>query len=73
MLDRCCTLDPLHDDSRALAALLEERGTPVELRAYDGVLHGFLHLSRMLDLALTAIQDGARFLRARLDSRRAES
>jgi len=67
-----CALDPLLDDSRALAALLEERGTPVELRVYDGVLHGFLHLSRMLDAALTAIQDGARFLRARLEPRRAE-
>jgi acetyl esterase len=64
-------LDPLQDDSRALAALLEERSTPVELRAYDGVLHGFLHLSRMLDRALTAIQDGARFLRERFEVRRA--
>lgn len=62
-----CALDPLLDDSRALAALLEGQGTPVELRVYDGVLHGFLHLSRMLDTALTAIQDGARFLRARLE------
>jgi acetyl esterase len=61
-----CTLDPLLDDSRALAALLEEQGTPVELRIYDGVLHGFLHLSRMVDLATTAIEDGARFLRVSL-------
>lgn len=35
-----CALDPLQDDSRALAALLEENGAPVELRIYDGVLHG---------------------------------
>jgi acetyl esterase len=61
-------LDPLLDDSRALAAMLEERGTPVELRIYDGVLHGFLHLSRMVDAAMRAIVDGARFLRARLDA-----
>jgi acetyl esterase len=62
-------LDPLQDDSRALAALLEAQGTPVELRVYDGVLHGFLHLSRMVDRALAAIQDGARFLRDRLEPR----
>jgi acetyl esterase len=67
-----CALDPLLDDSRALAALLEEQGTPVELRIYDGVLHGFLHLSRMLDLATTAIEDGARFLRTQLEARSAD-
>lgn len=66
-----CALDPLHDDSRALAALLEEQGAPVEFRIYDGVLHGFLHLSRMVDIAMTAIQDGARFLRKRLEPGRA--
>ena len=68
-----CALDPLQDDSRALAALLEAQGTPVELRVYDGVLHGFLHLSRMVDLAERALEDGARFLRDRLDPRRADA
>jgi acetyl esterase len=67
-----CALDPLHDDSRALAALLEQQGTPVELRIYDGVLHGFLHLSRLVDLSGRAIEDGARFLRVWLDPRRAD-
>jgi acetyl esterase len=62
-----CALDPLLDDSRALAALLEDQGTPVELRVYDGVLHGFLHLSRMVDLSVRAIEDGARFLRVWLE------
>jgi acetyl esterase len=67
-----CALDPLQDDSRALAALLEEQGTPAELRVYDGVLHGFLHLSRMVDLSVRAIEDGARFLRVRLEPQRAD-
>jgi hypothetical protein len=31
-----------------------------------------LHLSRMVDIAMTAIQDAARFLRARLEPRHAE-
>jgi acetyl esterase len=64
-------LDPLLDDSRALAAMLEELATTVELRVYDGVLHGFLHLSRMVDAAMTAITDGARFLRAQLGAQSA--
>jgi acetyl esterase len=67
-----CALDPLQDDSRALAALLEEQGTPAELRVYDGVLHGFLHLSRMVDVSMRAIEDGARFLRVWLEPRRAD-
>jgi acetyl esterase len=67
-----CALDPLLDDSRALAALLEEEGTPVELHIYDGVLHGFLHLGRMADVSMRAIEDGARFLRVWLEPRRAD-
>ena len=56
-------LDPVHDDSIALAALLEAQGVPHQLEVYRGVLHGFLHLSRMLDTASKAIDDGAAFLR----------
>ncbi len=56
-------LDPIHDDSIALAALLEARGGPYQLTIYDGVLHGFLHYSRMVDKASKAIDDGAAFLR----------
>lgn len=61
------TLDPLHDDTVALAVMLQAAGVPVELAAYDGVLHGFLHLSRMVPKAMDAIRRGAAFIRARLD------
>ncbi len=57
------TMDPLHDDSRALVSILEEIGKPVVWRSYDGVLHGFLHLSRMVAKAERAIEEGALFLR----------
>jgi acetyl esterase len=57
-------LDPLHDDSVALAAMLREAGVPVEFVVYDGVLHGFLHCSRLVPKALEAIRAGAAFLRA---------
>jgi acetyl esterase len=52
-------LDPLLDDSRALALLLEAAGVAHELVIYEGMLHGFLHLSRMVAKAARAIDDGA--------------
>ncbi len=59
------TMDPLHDDSLVLATLLEELGREVVFRRVDGVLHGFLHLSRMVPKAMEAIVEGAAFLRRR--------
>ena len=56
-------MDPLLDDSTALAALLEKSGVPVEMYLHQGVLHGFLHYSRMLDASVTALEQGAEFLR----------
>jgi acetyl esterase len=56
-------LDPLQDDSRALADLLTAAGVPNELVLYGGVLHGFLHYSRMVAAAMRALDDGAAALR----------
>lgn len=36
---------------------------PAEQDVFDGVLHGFLHHSRMLDDAVVALQRGGAFLR----------
>ena len=55
--------DPLLDDSKALAALMEAQGSYAEFKLYTGVLHGFLHYSRVLTKAREAIAEGARFLR----------
>lgn len=52
-------LDPLLDDSRALAQLLAEAGVAHELVVYEGVLHGFLHLSRMVGKSMQALDAGA--------------
>jgi len=60
-------LDPLHDDSPAFAAHLEAAGVSHELKSYAGVLHGFLHYSRMVDKASEALEDGAAFLRRVLE------
>ncbi|RYV51307.1 alpha/beta hydrolase fold domain-containing protein [Pengzhenrongella frigida] len=54
-------LDPLRDDSLALSALLQEADVPHRLRVFQGVLHGFLHHSRMLPEAGEALADGADF------------
>ena len=61
-------IDPVRDDSTLLAEFLAAVQVPHELKVYPGVRHGFLHLSRMLDLAVNAIDDGAAWLRQRLAS-----
>lgn len=55
--------DPLIDDSTTLKKILDETGAPHELKIYDGMLHGFLHLSRMVDKTRQAIEDAAGVLR----------
>lgn len=57
-------LDPLHDDSLALARGLELAGVERRLAVYESVLHGFLHYSGLEPRALQAIRDGAAFLGA---------
>ncbi len=52
-------LDPLLDDSRALSELMSEVGGVNKLVVYPGVLHGFLHYSRLLDVATRALDDSA--------------
>ena len=60
-------LDPLLDDSRALAQLLEVAGVAHELIVYEGVLHDFLHLSRMVSKSVQALDAGAAALRTAFD------
>lgn len=56
-------LDPLLDDSHALAAALGRDGVAQELDVFDGMLHGFLHYSAMADKAMAALERGAALLR----------
>ncbi len=55
-------LDPLLDDSLALSDALTRAGGSADLRIYEGVLHGFLHWSRLVPAATQALEDGARAL-----------
>ncbi|MCC6495329.1 MAG: acetyl esterase [Propionibacteriaceae bacterium] len=62
-------LDPLRDDSSALAAMLETHGVPCSHEVFPGVLHAFLHNSRMLDAAATALAHGGAFLERAFDNK----
>jgi acetyl esterase len=54
-------LDPLLDDSTALARLLALHGVEHRYEVFTGVLHAFLHCSRDLPEARTALDQGATF------------
>ncbi len=62
-------LDPLRDDTATLAAMLTQHGVPCSHEVLPGVLHAFLHNSRMLDAAATALAHGGAFLRRALDDK----
>jgi acetyl esterase/lipase/DNA-binding GntR family transcriptional regulator len=65
LLVTAAELDPLHDDSAALAARLAQAGTPFEFRRYAGLHHGFMQMAGLLPEADRAFDDAAAFLRAR--------
>jgi acetyl esterase len=56
-------LDPLLDDSIAMKERMDEAGVSSRLKIYEGVLHGFLHYTRILDAANEAIDDSAEAMR----------
>ena len=56
------TMDPLADDSVALAKAAEAVGVSVDHVAAEGVLHGYLHMSREMPEAMRALEDAAHFL-----------
>ncbi len=59
-------LDPLRDDSATLAAVCEAEGVPYRHEVFKGVLHGFLHYTKMLDEASDALEHAATFYRQQL-------
>ena len=58
-------LDPLRDDTVALAEKLARTDTPFEFRRYEGVVHGFMQQSAVLPEARQAFEDAAAFIRSR--------
>lgn len=58
--------DPLRDDSATLAAICEQYGVPSRYEVFEGVIHAFLHYTKMLDAANDALEHGASFYRQQL-------
>ena len=60
-------LDPLRDDSATLAAICNQYGIPCRYEVFGGVIHAFLHYTKMLDEANEALEHGAAFWRQQLN------
>lgn len=58
-----CNLDLLRDDSLALAELLSREGVVNELVEYQGVLHGYAHMSEYVSTAVETLQRCAEWLK----------
>jgi acetyl esterase len=56
-------LDPLLDDSEALAARLRQAGVPCRLQVYDGINHGFIRYGKLIATSRRALADCAAALR----------
>ena len=61
----CCgEADPCLTGSLTLHTMLQNRGHMTKLRTYPGIMHAFLHYSRMLDVVYDAMWEGAAFIEA---------
>jgi len=54
--------DPLLEEGEAYAAKLAAFGVPVERKVYKAAPHGFLNMSRIMPVCVTAIEDAAKAL-----------
>ena len=60
------SLDPLLDDSNALAGKLKAAGVPHQLTIYQGINHGFIRYGRLIGTARRAIAECAAALKTGL-------
>lgn len=60
------TVDPLADDTRALAGHLEAAGVPYELLEYPGQVHGLLQMTLDVAAARSAMRDAGAAIRRML-------
>ena len=62
----CAEFDPLSDDGRNYAEKLNAAGTPVTFRLYEGMIHGFLFMSGVLDQSKVLLDDIGREVQSAL-------
>lgn len=56
--------DPLCDEGEAYARALQAAGVTVDLRRYDGLIHGFFSMARMIPAARTGVEAACAALKA---------
>lgn len=60
--------DILRDEGERYAEALREAGVPVELKRYEGVIHGFVHFSGFIDQGRVALEHEATWIGDQLRS-----
>jgi len=65
--------DPLRDEGRAYAKRLQEAGVRIDLREYEGAIHGFVSMAGVLAIGSRALDDIATALRRALQEPREAS
>ena len=58
--------DPLHIEGEAYANRLRDAGVPVQHRHFEGQMHGFISMGKMIAAARLATEEAARAVRAAL-------
>lgn len=56
--------DPLRDEGEAYGKRLQEAGVPVQMKRYDGLIHGFAMMTGFFDQAREYARDAAAAIRA---------
>jgi acetyl esterase len=60
--------DPLRDEGEAYSERLRSAGVPVQLRRYEGMIHGFFTMGGIIDQGKRAVEHAAAALRLAVES-----
>ncbi len=61
--------DPLRDEGELYGQRLQEAGTPVTIRRYPGMIHGFFGMAQIMDQAKKAVHESSQSLREAFEKR----